>query len=78
MESKWYHIGEWFNITLNLNFILQGGKCSICGEDYAKVKRFEKGGDMYRGYIVRSYSKNSIINVDVEVEKEFEKHLSFI
>jgi hypothetical protein len=44
-----------------------GGKCSICGENYAKEKRFEKGGDLYRGHIVRSYAKNSKIEVDVEL-----------
>ncbi len=43
------------------------GKCSICGEDYAKPKRFEKGGDLYRGYIVRSYAQKDRIKAKVEV-----------
>jgi hypothetical protein len=42
-------------------------KCSICGEDYAKPKRFEKGGDLYRGYIVRSYAQKDRIKAKVEV-----------
>ena len=44
-----------------------GGKCSICGEDWAKTKRFEKGGDMYRGHIVRTYPMNGKIPVSVEL-----------
>lgn len=44
-----------------------GGKCSICGEDYSKPKRFEKGGDMYRGLIVKTYKNTDNIDITLDV-----------
>lgn len=43
------------------------GKCSICGENWAKPKRFEKGGDLYRGHVVRNYQMNGKIPISVEL-----------
>ena len=56
------------NTFSKMQFFLDG-KCSICGEDFSlKKKLFEKGGDFYRGYIVRTYDAGSTINVDIQVE----------
>lgn len=44
-----------------------GGKCGICGENYALPKKFEKGGSLYRGYIVKAYKQGQNIPVVVEV-----------
>lgn len=44
-----------------------GGKCGICGENYALPKQFEKGGSLYKGYIVKSYKQGQNISVIVEV-----------
>ncbi len=44
------------------------GKCSICGEPYDKqVKSFEKGGAMYKGTIVKTYTQGQKIDVKVMV-----------
>jgi hypothetical protein len=52
---------------INLSNIFKDGKCGICGEDYAAPKRFEKGGDLYRGYVVRTYKSNQYIDTVVDV-----------
>jgi hypothetical protein len=43
-------------------------KCGICGEFWNGTKRLERGGDLYRGTIVASYKKGSIIEVELEVK----------
>jgi hypothetical protein len=49
--------------------IMNGGKCGICGENFASKKKFEKGGILYRGHIVKNYSESQLIDVVVEVNK---------
>ena len=44
-----------------------GGKCGICGEDFGQEKRFEKGGKMYTGYIIKTYQQEQVITVNVEI-----------
>ena len=44
-----------------------GGKCGICGENFVLPKQFEKGGSMYRGFIVKTYKQGQNIPVVVEV-----------
>lgn len=46
---------------------VNAGKCGICGEAWNSPRLLEKGGYNYRGYIVRSYYKNSVINIVVQV-----------
>lgn len=46
---------------------LNGGKCGICGENNAEPKQYEKGGSLYRGFIVRKYNEGDLINAVVEV-----------
>ncbi len=64
---------EWFVLFLNQIHILfsifsSDGKCSICGEPYdKKVKLFEKGGAMYKGTIVKTYTQGQQIDVKVMV-----------
>jgi len=44
------------------------GKCGICGEAWDEpVKKFEKGGELYLGKIVREYKRGSTIPVQVEI-----------
>ena len=47
--------------------IKNDGKCGICGENFVSKKKFEKGGILYRGHIVKSYSEGQLIDVIVEV-----------
>lgn len=54
-----------------------GGKCGICGESYNGVKKFEKGGSMYTGIPVRTYTEGQEIDVQVKV-KSLTKTLSVI
>jgi len=45
-----------------------GGKCGICGEPYDRAnKLFEKGGAMYTGKIVKTYTQGQQIDVPVVV-----------
>ena len=47
-----------------------GGKCSICGEAYnAPTKLFDKGGPMYLGKIVKTYTQGQQIDVNVVVSR---------
>lgn len=47
-----------------------GGKCSICGEPYDKpVKMFERGGEKYKGTIVKTYNQGEQIDVKVVVSE---------
>ena len=48
-------------------WIINGGKCGICGEDWNETRRFEKGGDMYLGKIVRTYTQGEPINASVVI-----------
>lgn len=49
-------------------FIQNGQKCGICGENIKTVpKLFEKGGEMYVGKIVQTYSQGQTIDVSVDV-----------
>ncbi len=48
-------------------FLKTGGLCGICGEEYKSVKKFEKGGSLYRGLTVRTYTQGEVIEVVVEI-----------
>ena len=52
-------------------WVQNGYKCSICGESYSGPKMFEKGGALYTGRSVETYSQGQIIEVVVEVRKGF-------
>ncbi len=45
------------------------GKCGICGEEFYGEKKYEKGGRLYRGLIVRTYNYK-IMNVTVNILKD--------
>ena len=54
------------------------GKCGICGEPYDKpVKLFKKGGAMYKGKIVQTYTQGQQIDVKVMV-RAVDFHFDFI
>ena len=44
-----------------------GGKCGICGDNWAGPRTYERGGPGYTGFIVRSYSEGQTIDVKVEL-----------
>jgi hypothetical protein len=46
---------------------VNGGKCGICGEEWNSTKKFEKGGELYLGKIVRTYTQGDSINATVVV-----------
>ncbi len=49
-------------------FYIIEGKCGICGEPYDRPnKLFEKGGSMYTGKIVKTYTQGQQIDVTVVV-----------
>ena len=50
-----------------------GGKCSICGEaNNAPTKLFDKGGPMYLGKIVKTYTRGQQIDISVVVSRIFQ------
>lgn len=57
------------SVCVTFDFVVcLGGKCGICGEPYEKpVKLFEKGGEMYKGTIVKTYTQGQQIDVKVMV-----------
>lgn len=64
---SYYGDNQMFCGGVNTQYSQNNGKCGICGEDYAAPKKFEKGGEYYRGYIVRTYSANQNIDAVVEI-----------
>ena len=50
-----------------------GGRCGICGDawDTAEPRDYEKGGVKYLGKVVRSYAKNALMPVTVQVMSTF-------
>jgi hypothetical protein len=54
---------------------INGGKCSICGEDWSlPVRQYDLGGPKYRGLLVAEYVQSQEITVTVEVTAN---HLGF-
>ena len=53
----------------------KGGKCGICGENYALPKQFEKGGSMYRGktLFIRKKS-NLLISINLKFKTIYRLH----
>lgn len=43
------------------------GKCGICGEDWSLPRKYEKGGRLYKGHIMKTYKKGQFIVSVVEV-----------
>ena len=56
-----------FEFTANISQRNPELKCGICGEFWNGTKRLERGGDLYKGTIVASYKKGSVIEVELEV-----------
>ncbi|CAF1573925.1 unnamed protein product [Adineta steineri] len=55
-----------------------GGKCGICGEPYDKAnKLFEKGGAMYTGKIVKTYTQGQQIDVTVVLTANHKGYFEF-
>jgi ribosomal protein L35AE/L33A len=48
-------------------FLLKLPYFSICGEIWSDPKRLEKGGDLYRGFIVRTYQNTGVIDATFQV-----------
>ncbi len=54
-----------------------GGKCGICGEDWSLPRKYEKGGRLYKGNIMKTYKKGQFIVAVVEVDKIIASKLKF-
>ncbi len=54
-----------------------GGKCGICGEDWSLPRKYEKGGRLYKGNIMKTYKKGQFIVAVVEVDKIIASKLIF-
>lgn len=52
--------------SIMMNSVNQG-RCGICGEVWSETKRLEKGGDLYRGYIVRTYKNTDVIDITYQL-----------
>ena len=50
---------------------INGGNCSICGEEWNKNEKWGNNGPNYRGFIVRKYPQAVNITVEVFVKKFF-------
>jgi hypothetical protein len=65
-------------IHIPFSIFSSDGKCGICGEPYdKKVKLFEKGGAMYKGTIVKTYTQGQQIDVKVMVSCFLMKRIYF-
>ena len=60
LVTAWGECSDFFFPSFNLD-----GRCGICGENINSVKQFEKGGALYTGISVRTYSKGEVIDVKV-------------
>lgn len=68
MESEQYVCSLKRRLLMHSHYRCVDGKCGICGEPYDKpVKLFEKGGAMYTGKIVKTYTQGQQIDVKVMV-----------
>jgi len=69
MACQWFVCLFFYN-QIHIPSFVSDGKCSICGEPYdKKVKLFEKGGAMYKGTIVKTYTQGQQIDVKVMVSR---------
>ena len=42
---------------------------------WSETKRLEKGGDLYRGYIVRTYKNTDVIDITYQVNDFFQQNI---
>ncbi|CAF2795580.1 unnamed protein product [Rotaria sp. Silwood2] len=74
----WPNHMEMFCGGLGHQWNVNDGKCSICGEPYdKKVKLFEKGGAMYKGTIVKTYTQGEQIDVKVMLTANHKGYFEF-
>ena len=52
----------------NVQWEQNKGKCGICGDDWEGPKLYERGGDRYPDFVVRTYESGQVIEVKVEVK----------
>ncbi|CAF3625173.1 unnamed protein product [Rotaria sp. Silwood1] len=74
----WPNHMEMFCGGMGHQWNVNDGKCSICGEAYdKKVKLFEKGGAMYKGTIVKTYTQGQQIDVKVVLTANHKGYFEF-
>jgi hypothetical protein len=74
----WPQHMEMFCGGLGHQWNVNDGKCSICGEPYEKeVKLFEKGGAMYKGTSVKTYTQGQQIDVKVMLTANHKGYFEF-
>ncbi|CAF0776770.1 unnamed protein product [Didymodactylos carnosus] len=75
---QYYNHMEMFCGGTNHQWIINGGKCSICGEAYdLQPQLLGKGNSMYLGKIVRTYTQGSEISVTVVLSVNHLGHFEF-
>ncbi|CAF1402410.1 unnamed protein product [Rotaria sordida] len=74
----WPNHMEMFCGGMGHQWNVNDGKCSICGESYdKKVKLFEKGGAMYKGTVVKTYTQGQQIDVKVMLTANHKGYFEF-
>jgi len=69
---------EMFCGGINHQWNQHGGKCGICGEAYDKPnKLFEKGGALYKGTSVKTYSQGQQVDVKVVLTANHKGYFEF-
>ncbi|XP_014238732.1 uncharacterized protein LOC106660314 [Trichogramma pretiosum] len=74
-----YEDSENFCGGLQVQHHMNGGKCGLCGDNYAlaQPRPNENGGKYGRGVIVRSYKEGQEIDVKVKVEANHKGYFEF-
>ncbi|KAL4218359.1 hypothetical protein ACF0H5_023096 [Mactra antiquata] len=48
-------------------WVVNQGRCGICGDPYQGPRRYEAGGPMAKGIITRNYTEGQVINIKVNI-----------
>ena len=63
-----YSDNQMFCGGVDVQWNQNGGKCGICGENYAAPKKWERGSVNYRNLLVAKYSSGQQIEAVVDVD----------
>lgn len=77
MFPAYYGDNQMFCGGVHTQWKQNGGKCGICGENYAAPKKFERGGPMYRDLVVAKYTSGQQIEATVEMTANHQGYFQF-
>ena len=67
-----------FDVTLQVQWVLNGGKCGICGDRWDVTPRpHEVGGRYANGIVTRTYEESSVIQVVVDLTAAHRGYFEF-